>query len=223
MRKRIPRTRIPIVFLENTTIAQFLRLYPYLKGRKNELEQLKSQQKKHSPNTGEKCKCRNTKSPIATIRFWNANCPIHTESEVKKTKPSQQEMCKKCGHHGLRHSDGKKHACHIIDCKCKSFQPPKSSEWEDEIDSCISSIVGSQSEVEIMDAANHIKDKVKDLLSQQQNEVEERVRRVSNQEIEIAKRIVNTVKAHDTKIINKGYIQGIEFVLTSIKEKGGKG
>lgn len=54
MRKRIPRTRIPIVFLENTTIAQFLRLYPYLKGRKNELEQLKSQQKKkHSPNTGE--------------------------------------------------------------------------------------------------------------------------------------------------------------------------
>lgn len=178
---------------------------------------------KHSPNTGEKCKCRNTKSPIATIRFWNANCPIHTESEVIKTKPSQQECFCDC-HEGEK-IWGKEHSSVESCCNC---QPPKSSEWEKKIDKYIkgrhytSRVYGDNEFNKVIAvslkrrALQDIKLIMRQALYQQQKEVEERVRRET-----IDKSFDWIWDGWNLNLANKDRAK--EQFLTSIEEKGGRG
>lgn len=94
-RERIPGTRIPIVFLKNTTISQFLKCYPHMKGRKEELKKLKEQSKPI-----QECSYCNGKGKYEVLgKIYKCACkPPQKEGlpKPKKAKMIPKSFIKRC-------------------------------------------------------------------------------------------------------------------------------
>lgn len=191
---------------------------------------------KHSPNTGEKKPSKKELSAFVDGVIYGSKL---------KTKPSQQEMCECTGietPQGMRYFVSDKCVLH----RQRQCQPPKSSEWEDGL---ISDTLAKMElefddhwKLECKDTgcifnSDPMKKILQDALSQQQKEVEERVRREIREKIDVLfphgyfseevgshRQSLRGVREEEyLRQMTKEESKLLEAVLTSIEEKGGRG